>query len=111
MGCPGGCNQEKAISPNYGRYTPIDGVPSLSHGDCEGIGIGLLSMFMRLMKCVQQHNIYTQVKVSQAEVESGISMLTVWIAAKEQDPATCEHQEKLPLIQNIAQRIVQYGQC
>lgn len=83
----------------------------ISHGDCEGITTDLLNMFLRLIQCVRNHNIYSLVDVTRIEVDAFESTLIDWIAKKQVDPATCEYQEKLPLLQAIINRIVTFGQC
>lgn len=109
MGCPGGCLGNNGSSGNRG-YTPGN-IQALSHGTCEGVTIDLLNMFKRLITCVETHGIYTQVGVTIAEVGSAKVLLDSWISSKEQDPASCDHQEKLPLVQFIINKIVAYGQC
>jgi len=108
MGCPGGCLGNNNYSG--GNYTPGN-IQALSHADCAGVTIDLLNIFLRLINCVESNNLYTQVNLSIAEVTNGKTLLTAWIAAKELNPASCDHQEKLPLVQAIVNRIVAFGQC
>lgn len=110
MGCSGCPGNTQTI--NTGRtYVSGGPVQVLSHGTCEGITIDLLNMYKRLVDCVISHSLYTQVSVSQAEINQAKALLITWISAKEIDPASCEHQEKLPLLQLIINKIVAFGQC
>jgi hypothetical protein len=104
-----GCLKNESFN-GYNGYTPGP-TQKLSHGSCEGVTIDLLRMWQRLFGCVENHSLYTQVKITEAELGAGKILLNSWIAAKELDPASCEHQEKLPLIQVLINRIVAYGQC
>lgn len=109
MGCPGGCAGSNNNSGNRG-YTPGN-IQALSHGTCEGVTIDLLNMFKRLITCVDTHNIHAQVGITVGEAGNAKALLDAWITAKEQNPASCDHQEKLPLVQFIINKIVAYGQC
>lgn len=109
MACSGCGN---ASLNSYSGYIPGPGeVKRLSHGSCEGVTIDLLNMWNRLFGCVETNSLYTQVKITQAELAAGKSLLSAWIAAKQIDPASCDHQEKLSLVQVLINRIVAYGQC
>lgn len=104
------CGQNQAYA------SPINGVmiggnASISHADCEGVTIDLLTMFLNLIQCVRIHKIYNQVNVTNSEIQAFEESLIDWIAKKQVDPATCEHHEKLPLLQSIINRIVTFGQC
>lgn len=105
-----GCCGNGGSNVSYNGYIPG---PSnkLSHSECEGVTIDLLNMWLRLITCVETHNLYTSVSITQNEVQSGKTLLATWIAAKEIDPASCEHQEKMPLIQALINKIVAFGQC
>lgn len=107
--CPGGCLDNRSLN-QFNGYVPGPS-QKLSHGTCEGITIDLLNMWNRLFGCVETHSLYVQVKITQPELQAGKALLTTWIAAKQVDPASCEHQEKLPLVQVLINRIVAYGQC
>lgn len=105
---PCGANQTYA-SPVNGAM--IGGSLSISHADCEGITIDLLNMFLKLIRCVKIHNVYSQIDVTISEVASFDNVLVDWIEKKKIDPATCEHLEMLPLLQTVINRIVTFGQC
>lgn len=99
-----------------GTYTPLvtgnNGVTQiLSHADCEGITIDLLNMFLKIAVCTITNNTFLQAGSNEAEVNSTITLLNSWIAAKQADPATCQYQEKLPLIQAVINKLVAFGQC
>lgn len=93
------------------NYIPNGITKTLSHGECAGITIDLLTMFLNLVKCLQRHGSYAEVTVSETEAASTKTILETWIIAKELDPTTCEYQEKLPLIQAVITKIVAYGRC
>jgi hypothetical protein len=103
------CGNNGSVA-SYNGYIPG---PSqvLSHADCEGVTIDLLNMWLRLIICVETNSLYTSVSITPDEVNSAKSLLATWIAAKEIDPASCDHQEKMPLIQALINKIVAFGQC
>lgn len=106
--CPGGCFENNNLA--YRGYIPGN-IQVLSHGDCAGVTIDLLNMYKRLIDCAVTHSLYTQIDVSQADINNAKLLLTAWITAKELDPASCEHQTQLPIVQFIINKIVAYGQC
>lgn len=104
MSCCGNNNEPPVTGYSGGTLV-------LNHSNCEGITIDLLNMWLRIITCTRDNNSLDKASVTLSEAESAIALLNTWIEAKQQDPGSCEHQEKLPVIQVIINKTVAYGQC
>lgn len=83
----------------------------LSHANCKDVTIGLLNVFLGLVNCVIQHDLYTIVQEQPNTLSDLKVLLEAWITAKQADPMTCEFHDKLPIAQAIVNKIVRYGRC
>lgn len=106
MGCCNGNNNITSTPSLYGALTP-----ALSHANCEDITIGLLTTFLTLVKCVQEHSLYEIIGEDQGNIISTKELLENWIALKAVDPTSCKYQTKLPLVQSVINKIVKFGRC
>lgn len=105
MGCD--CN-DTAEAASTGYHGPTQ---TLNHQDCQGVHIDLLNMFFRILDCIRKYSMYQRAGVSEQEITAALVILTNWIAVKQVDPASCQYQDKLPLIQVLVNKSVAYGQC
>ena len=104
------CQQNQTYIPPGVNYT-YNGTQTLNHSGCDGITLGLLSMWQGLIVCVRRNNLYSQTQTSNAEIKAFEDILSSWITTKQADAASCAYQEHLPLLQTIINRIVLFGQC
>lgn len=85
--------------------------PMLNHANCADVTIGLLTVYLSLLECVQTFSLYLIIQETETTVADAKTLLYSWIALKQADPASCEYREKLPIVQAIVNKVVKYGRC
>lgn len=108
MGC-WSCGDGNSNKPSVTGFIPGTKSMVLSHGQCEGVTIDLLSMYLRMFECIKKTNRQDKIQATKNEILNFEGKLKMWIAAKEVEPKTCEYMENLPLIQSMVNRIVSKG--
>lgn len=88
-----------------------EGIQVLNHNDCEGITTDLLIMFIGIIECTRSSGRLQQAAITAEDANNTIELLKKWIEVKQQDPGTCEYQDKLPIVQAIVQKAILTGTC